>query len=184
MAKKHIKRYFCSVQFSLSVVSNSVTPWTAAPQASLSITNSWSLLKYMSIESVLSSNHLILVNEAEVGVFLELSCFFNDPMNVGNLISCFSPFSKSSLNIWSSQFTYCWSQAWRIFSITLLACEMCAIVQQFEHSLTLRFFEIGMKTDLFQSCGHHWVFQICWNNYQINANQRSITSPHNQKVYK
>ena len=99
MAKKHIKRYFRSVQFSLSVVSNSVTPWTAAPQASLSITNSWSLLKYMSIESVMSSNHLILVNEAEVGVFLELSCFFNDPMNVGNLISCFSPFSKSSLNI-------------------------------------------------------------------------------------
>ena len=33
----------------------------------------------------------------------------------------------------------------------------------FEHSLALLFFEIGMKTDLFQSCGHCWVFQICWH---------------------
>ena len=43
-----------------SVVSDSVTPWTAAHQAFLSVTNSWSLLKLMSIESVMSSNHLIL----------------------------------------------------------------------------------------------------------------------------
>ena len=48
------------VQFSHSVVSDSATPWTAAPQASLSITNSWSLLKLMSIESVMPSNHLVL----------------------------------------------------------------------------------------------------------------------------
>ena len=40
------------------------------------------------------------VNKAEVDVFLELSCFFNDLMDVGNLISGFSAFSKSSLNIW------------------------------------------------------------------------------------
>ena len=49
-----------SVQFSCSVVSNFATPWTAACQASLSITNSESLLKLMSIESVIPSNHLIL----------------------------------------------------------------------------------------------------------------------------
>ena len=48
------------VQFSCSVVSNSETPWAAARQASLSITNSRSLLKLMSIESVMPSNHLIL----------------------------------------------------------------------------------------------------------------------------
>ena len=48
------------VQFSRSVVSDSVTPWTAACQASLSITNSRSLLKLMSIRSVMPSNHLIL----------------------------------------------------------------------------------------------------------------------------
>ena len=49
-----------SVQFCCSVMSNSATPWTAACQASLSITNSRSLLKLMSIESVMPSNHLIL----------------------------------------------------------------------------------------------------------------------------
>ena len=41
-----------------------------------------------------------IVNKAEVDVFLELSCFFNDPVDVGNLISGSSAFSKSSLNIW------------------------------------------------------------------------------------
>ena len=41
-----------------------------------------------------------VVNEAEVDVFLELSCFFYDPVDVGNLISGSSAFSKSSLNIW------------------------------------------------------------------------------------
>ena len=40
------------------------------------------------------------VNKAEIAVFLELSCFFDDPTGVGNLISGFSAFSKSSLNIW------------------------------------------------------------------------------------
>ena len=48
------------LQFSYSVVSDSLRPWTAARQASLSITNSQSLLKPMSIESVMPSNHLIL----------------------------------------------------------------------------------------------------------------------------
>ena len=41
-----------------------------------------------------------IVNKAEVDDFLELSCFFNDPMDVGNLISGSSAFSKCSLNIW------------------------------------------------------------------------------------
>ena len=41
-----------------------------------------------------------VVNKAEVDVFLELSCFFSDPVDVGNLISGSSIFSKSSLNIW------------------------------------------------------------------------------------
>ena len=41
-----------------------------------------------------------VVNKAEIDVFLELSCFFYDPSDVGNLISSSSDFSKSSLNIW------------------------------------------------------------------------------------
>ena len=66
MANKHMKRcstslviQFSSVQ-SLSCVQLSATPWTAAYQAFLSITNSRSLFKLMSIESVMPSNHLIL----------------------------------------------------------------------------------------------------------------------------
>ena len=41
-----------------------------------------------------------IVNKAEIDVFLELSCFFDDPADVGNLISVSSTFSKSSLNLW------------------------------------------------------------------------------------
>ena len=42
----------------------------------------------------------LVLHKAEVGIFLELSCFFDDPTDVGNLISGSSAFSKSSLNIW------------------------------------------------------------------------------------
>ena len=71
----------------------------------------------------------IIVNEAEVDGFLELSGFFNDPTDVGHLISGFSAYSKPSLNIWKFMVHVLWSLAWRILSITLLACEMSAIVQ-------------------------------------------------------
>ena len=103
-----------------------------------------------------------IVNKAEVDVFLELSCFFDDPADVGNLISGSSAFLKPAWTYESSWLMYCWSLAWRILSITLLACEMSAIVQYFEYSLALPFLGIRIKTDLFQSCGHCWVFQICW----------------------
>ena len=73
------------------------------------------------------------------------------------------PFLNPAWTSGSSQFTYCWSLSWRIFSITLLACEMNAIVLYFEHSLALPLFGIGMKTDLFQACVHCWVVQICWH---------------------
>ena len=69
-----------------------------------------------------------IVNKAEVDVFLELSCFFSGPADVGNLISG-SAFSKSSLNIWKFNSSWhCLSLTWRILSFTLLACEMSAIV--------------------------------------------------------
>ena len=41
-----------------------------------------------------------IVNKAEIDVFLEFSCLFNDPMDIGNLISGSSAFSKSNLNVW------------------------------------------------------------------------------------
>ena len=69
-----------------------------------------------------------VVNKAEVDVILELSCFFDDPADVGNLISGSSAFSKTSLNI--RKFTvHVLLMAWKILSITLLACEMSAIVR-------------------------------------------------------
>ena len=74
------------------------------------------------------------------------------------------PFLNPAWTSRSSQFMYSGSLAWEILSITLLVCEMGAIVRYSEHSLALPFFGIGMKTDLFQSCGQCWVFQICWYN--------------------
>ena len=103
-----------------------------------------------------------IVNKAEIDVFLGLSHFFNDPSDVGNLILS-SAFSKTSLNIWKFMVHELWSLAWRILSITLLAYEMHAIFWEFEHSLALPFLGIGMKTDLYQFCGHCLVFQIFWH---------------------
>ena len=219
---------FSSVQ-SLSHVQLFATPWTAAHQASLSITNSQSLLKLMSIKLVMPSNHLIpfhplllppsifnqhqglfqwvnsshqvakilefqlqhqsfqwifktdfledllvwslavqetlksflqhhsskasilqcsafsivqlshpyiatvkgygIINKAEVDVFLEFSCFFYDPVDVGNLISGSSAFSKSSLNIWKFTVHILLKSSLKNFQHTLLACEMRAVVQ-------------------------------------------------------
>ena len=88
-----------------------------------------------------------IVSKVEIDVFLKLSCFLYDPTDVGNLISGSSAFSKTSLNIWKFTVLVCWSLAWRILSITLLAREMSVIVRYFEHSLALPFFRIGIKTD-------------------------------------
>ena len=99
-----------------------------------------------------------IVNKAEVDVFLELSCFFDDPTDVVNLIFGSSAFSKPSLNI-------------RKFTVHVL---LKPGLENFEHYFTSMwdeyncavvwtFFGIGMKTNLFQSCGHCWVFQICWH---------------------
>ena len=69
-----------------------------------------------------------IVNKAEVVVFLELSCFFDDPTDAGNLISGSFAFLKSSWPSQTSQLMYCWSLTWQILSIILLACKMIAIV--------------------------------------------------------
>ena len=70
------------------------------------------------------------VNKVEVDVFLEISCFFNDPTDIGNLISGSSAFSKSSLNIWKFTVHILLKPGSENFeSIILLASEMSAIVQ-------------------------------------------------------
>ena len=70
-----------------------------------------------------------IVNKAEVDAFLELSCFFDDPTDVGNLISCSFTFSKTGLNIWKLIVHILLKSALENFEHYLLASEMSAIVQ-------------------------------------------------------
>ena len=78
----------------------------------------------------------------------------DDPMDVDNLISGSSAFSKTSLNIWKFTIYILLKPGLEnfehYFASVLDECN-CAVV---EHCLELPFFGIGMKTDLFQSCGH------------------------------
>jgi len=72
---------------------------------------------------------LSIVNEAELDVFLEFSCFFYDLMDVGNLISISSAFSKSSLYIWKFSVHIWLKSSLKDFDhVNLLACELIAIV--------------------------------------------------------
>ena len=127
-----------------------------------------------------------LVNKAEIDVFLELSCLFNDPVDVGNLISGSSAFSKTSLNIW--KFTVHFAVPWlgefeHYFTSVWDECN-CVVVWNY---LAVPYFGIGMKTDLFQSCDHCWVFQISWHiecstftasSFRIWNSSTGIPSPH------
>ena len=103
-----------------------------------------------------------IVNKAEVDVFLELSCFSDDPTDIDNLISGSSAFSISSLNIWKFSVLILLKHCLKDFAYYLASGWNEPIVY-FKHSLALPFFGIGMKIDLFQSCGYCWVFQICWH---------------------
>jgi len=71
------------------------------------------------------------------------------------------PFLNPVCTSGSFQFVYYWILAWRILSINLLVCEMsiiCSSLNILCHCLSLG---LEWKTDLFQACGHCWVFQIC-----------------------
>ena len=98
-----------------------------------------------------------IVNKAEVDVFLELSCFFDYPTDVANLISGFSAFSKSSLNIWKFMVHVLLTPGLENFEQYFVG-----IWDEGNCMVVWTFFGIGMESELFQSCGHCWVFQICW----------------------
>ena len=78
-----------------------------------------------------------VINKAEVDVFLELSCFFNDQWMLAIwslvLLTFLSPAWTSGI----SWFKYCWSLAWRILSITLLVCEVLSVTLQLCGSLNI-----------------------------------------------
>ena len=90
-----------------------------------------------------------VVNKTEVDVFLELSCFFYDPADVGNLISGPSAFSKSSLNIWKFSVHVILKPSMQEFEQSLTS--MSIAIWWLEHSLVLPFLGIGIRIDLFQS---------------------------------
>ena len=112
-----------------------------------------------------------IVDKAEVDVFLELSCFFDDPLDVGNLISGSSAFSKPSLNIWKftvhvllkpglENLEHYFASMWDVCS--------CAVVWIF---FGMPFFKIGIKTPFpvlwlllsFPNLLSYWrqLFNIC-----------------------
>ena len=120
-----------------------------------------------------------VVNEAEIDVFLEFPCFFYDPEDP--LAVC-----KSSFNIWQflvlvllkpslKDFEHNLASMWNVCS--------CMVIWTFFGIVLLG---IGMETDLFQSCGHCWVFEICWHiecsiltasSFRIWNSSAGISSP-------
>ena len=89
-----------------------------------------------------------IVNEADVFFWNSLAfSMIQQMLTIWSLVPL--PFLSPPWTSGSSWFMYCWSLAWRILGITLLACEMSAIVWLLEHSLALPFFGIRMKTDPF-----------------------------------
>ena len=88
-----------------------------------------------------------------VDFFSGILLLFDDSRDVGNLISGSCAFSKYSLHIWKFMVHLLLKPGLENFEHYFASCEMSAIVQEFEHSLSFPFFGIGMKTDLFQSCG-------------------------------
>ena len=122
-----------------SIWNQSVVPCTVLTVAPWSAHVSWELGRVV-VYSHLFKNfpqfvviHTIqdfsIVNEAEVNVFLEFSCYFYDPVDVHNMISVSSAFSNSSLNIWEFPVHILLKPSLEILSIILLVCEMSAIVQ-------------------------------------------------------
>ena len=91
-----------------------------------------------------------------VDIFLELPHFFNDPVDVGNLISGSSAFSKSSLNIWKFMFHILLKPGWRILSITRVwdACN-CVVVWAF--------FGIAFLWDW----NENWPFPVLWPLFSL-----------------
>ena len=111
---------------------------------------SWRIFQFVVIHTVKGFG---VVNKAEVDVFLELSCLFDDPTDVGNLISGSSAFSKTSLNIWE-------------FTVHVL---LKAGLENFEHYFTSvwdecncaivwAFFGIALLWDW----NENWPFPVLW----------------------
>ena len=141
----------------------------------------WSDIPIFQLVVIYTVKGFRIVSKAEVDVFLEFSCFFYNPMDVGNLISGSSAFSKSSLYIWKFLVHILLKHSLKDFEHYLASMwneSNCVVVWAF--------FGTGMKMDLFQFCGHCWVFQMCWHiecstlkasSFRIWNNSAGILSP-------
>ena len=161
----------------LEPVCSSMSSYNCCFLTCIQISQGW--VKWSGIPISLRISHSLLWftqrfwhSKTEVAVFLKPFCFLYDPADVANLLSGFSAFSKSSLNIWK-------------FTVhALLNPDM----ENFEHYfasmwdecncvVVWTFFGIAILWDwnenFFQSCGHCWVFQICcrteWNTFTASS---------------
>ena len=119
-----------------------------------------------------------VVNKAEVHVFLKFSCFFNDPTDVGNLISGSSDFSKSNLNIWKfsghvllkpglENFGHYFASVWDECNST--------VVWTFFDIILAWYWNENRPFPVLWPC---WVFQVCWH-IECNMLASSPFSPSN-----
>ena len=145
---------------------------------------SWRMFQFAVIHTVKGFG---IVNEAEVDVFLELSCFFYDPTDVGNLISGSSDFSKSNLNIWKFMvnvllkpslknfeywFTTVWNECncvvvWTFFDI--------AFLWGLEWKLT--FSSPVVPAEFLQLCWHIECSTLTASSYRILNSSTGIPPP-------
>ena len=150
--------YISSVQFSHSVMSDSETPWTAARQASLSITNSQNLLKLMSVELVMPFNHFILCHPLLLppSIFPSIRVFSNE-----SVLRIRWP------NYWSFSFNISPSSelpgliSFRMDWLDLLAVQgtLKSLLQDFLPSFTRRKWESGWRLETVSTYLQHCQWQ-------------------------
>ena len=116
-----------------------------------------------------------IVNKAEIDVFLELSCFFDDPwmLAIWSLVPL--PFLKPAWTSGSSQFTYCWSLAWRILSTLLNKNGECAFLTCFwSREIAFSFSPLSMLWPLL-----HWgkflQHLFCWEVFFFFNHKWTLT---------
>ena len=152
-SSKPVRVQLSSVQ-SLSHVWLFVTPWTAARQASLSITNSWSLLKLMFIESVMPSSHLILCRPLLLlpSIFPSIRVFSNESvLHIRWPKYCSFSFSISPSNEYSGLISF------RMDWVGLLAVQ--GTLKSLQHHCSKHQFLSAQLSLLFNSHIHTWLWE-------------------------
>ena len=152
-----------SVPFSCSVVSDSSTPWPAACQAYLSITNSWSLLKLMSIESVMPSNHLILCHPLLLppSIFPSIRVFLNESV----LCIKWPKYRSFSFGI-SPSLEYSGSISFRMDWLDLLAVQgtLKSLLQHYSSKASILASLVAQRLKHLPAMWETWVRSLGWED--------------------